>query len=169
MKLLVIFFTFLFYINCNATYLTLSDIKRFNSEQLEVLNMSYMVGNYYSNEPNMGFWLAANAIVENSGYMKDSNKNHICGPHQINIKYNDIECKTLESNPFISSIVALENLKYWKYAKNSKGKIIHERGIEKRIRMYNVGYSNDSFQWIHIKKIKESYKALIKYKDYWKD
>lgn len=148
-------------------YLTEYDILNFSQEQLEVLNTSYKVGNHYSIEPEMGFLLAAIAYTENNAKMKDNNQNRICGPHQVDVIENKVSCEALESNPFTSAISALRNLEFWQYQNGTDGKIIRERTIEERIRMYNVGYTNHEHQWEYLYKVEINKFVLEFYQHIW--
>lgn len=148
-------------------HLSKFDILNFSEEQLEVLNTSYQVGNYYSVEPEMGLLLAAIAYTENNAKMKDNNQNHICGPHQVDSVENEVSCEALESNPFTSAISALRNLEFWQYQNAKDGSIIRERSIEERIRKYNVGYTDHEHQWEYLYKVEINKFVLEMYKNYW--
>lgn len=86
------------------------DYDNLDESQLDLLKMSYIVGE----EKSLGYTLQAIAIVENYLLMKDNNKNHICGPHQLNINFTLATCRTLENNSYASSKLALKNLLLWK-------------------------------------------------------
>lgn len=148
--------------------LTKHDIKNFSKEQIEVLNVSYQVGDYYSVEEDMGFILAAISFVENSSRMKDSNINHICGPHQINIHLNKVSCEVLENSVFASAISSLRNLEFWKYETDTFGRPIRERPMEERIRKYNVGYKKHKHQWVFLYKVLVSIKVLKEHQNLWR-
>lgn len=146
---------------------TEQDILDLNKSQLEVLNISYQVGNHYSIEENMGYTLAAIAIVENWARMKDTNNNDICGPHQVDSSENGVSCKALESNPFTSAISSLDNLENWKYQYNSKGEIVRQRSLSERIRMYNVGYTDHPHQWEYLYRVEVAAFVLEVYSHLW--
>lgn len=167
MKLLFFLSIPMFLFSFDYKYIDRHAIENFSEEQLEVLNTSYKVGNYYSTEPGMGILLAAIAIVENDGYKKDKNDNHVCGPHQIDTVANNVSCEAVENSPFASAVSALRNLEYWTNVYNKQGIPVSVRPLEKRLRMYNVGYTDHEHQWEYLYKVQVTELVLTFYKDLW--
>lgn len=124
-------------------------------KQYEVIAMSYFVGE----EKGLGLELAAISLVETQAGLLSFKNNHICGPHQIDIRYADVPCKTLESNPYVSAKLALENLLSWRYGIYTDGTVFI-RPMDKMIRMYNVGYTNHPHQWKYLARYKKALKYL---------
>lgn len=88
---------------------TLDDLLKLSPAQIEVLRVSYLVGE----SKDLGYTLQAISIVENNARMTDKNKNRICGPHQVDYVYAETTCEALESNPYVSAMAALGNLLFW--------------------------------------------------------
>lgn len=157
MKLL---FFFLFPSLLFSWSFTERDLKNFSPEQLEILQVSYLVGS----KEDLGLTIAAIAVVENMANLKDNNPNHICGPHQIDIEYASASCEALESNPYYSAKLSLENFMFWEYRtyynpkKNSQRKV--KRTWRDQVRMYCVGYTGDAHGPIYVNKVIKAYKVL---------
>lgn len=133
------------------------DMKRLTPYQQMILDISYQVGE--EERKGLGIDIAAIALVETTFGIQNRN-NHICGAHQIDVRYVPYTCDEVNSNPVLSARLAVQNFLNWEYGKTSTGKVF-KRTISKQHRMYNVGYLNDQFQWTHYKKILKA-KQLIK-------
>lgn len=139
---------------------TKEDLANFSPAQMEVITTSILVGE----TKGYGLTLAAISIVENMARMKDTNNNHICGPHQVDINYSKAKCKTLESNAFYSAKLALNNLLHWEYrtyynrATNRRTRV--KRSWRQMIAMYCVGYTNDPHGPIYANRVAKAYKIL---------
>ena len=95
----------------NAWSFTKADLDNLTYEQRYNLAVSYAVGY----QDNQALDLATTSIVETRASVRnDTNPNHICGVHQINIKFSQYTCEELEEDVHLSAKEALNNLNFWK-------------------------------------------------------
>lgn len=143
---------------------SLKELNQFTSKQLEVLNISYMVGEQY----DLGIDLAAICIVENTCKLTDNNPNHIVGPHQIDADLHNLSKQALESDPYYSAKSALQIFLSYKYEygydKSTNTKyIVRERSIEEMHMIYNAGFKPHKFNKQHLAKINKAKQILKEY------
>ena len=118
-------------------------------------------------EPHgLGLELAAIGIIETRLGKYESNNNYICGIHQINTKIamkrigsngdKNKFCNEINTNKNLSSILALNELIYWKkYTRNN---------IKKMITKYNSGFEKSSHSDEYLRRFMIVYKELKKEK-----
>ena len=114
----------------------------------------------------LGLELAAIGIVETRLGKFESSSNYICGIHQINttiamkrVGSNGDKsrlCNELNTNKNLSSILALNELIYWKKQTNNN--------VKKMIMSYNSGFEKSSHSDEYLRRFMIVYKELKKEK-----
>lgn len=148
--------------NILAWDFTQDDYDNLTDNQKQVIKDSYYIGLPY----DLGYTLAALAIVETkAGAVLGDTTNKICGYHQVNVyialKYSKskgsskVLCEYLNVNSKLSSIMALDNLLYWK----STTKIFN-----KMIKRYNRGWVPSDHDAEYIRRFDLVLKLLLKNK-----
>lgn len=136
---------------------TQQDFNTLTKEQKEVIKNSYWVGKTHG----LGTTLAAISIVESRAGAFPDNRSRVCGAHQVNV-YDVKEnlgtqaspfevCKIIKGDSFISAIVSLEILLYWK--ENSKS----YKGMLNR---YNRGWDKSSYDAEYLRRMSLVLKVL---------
>lgn len=118
---------------------TKADYYSLNEKQLEVLEISQLVGE----QKGYGRTLRVIAIIETIAGKLHRKKNNICGPHQVAVssvkkRHPELEgtqkeiCETIKDNPYVSAKLSLEEIMYW-----SK---VYKGNKEKIVKAYNGGW-----------------------------
>lgn len=165
-------FLFIFIVvNCYGWEFNKSHLLNLTDEEKGILQTSYFVGSQY----DLGLTLAAIAIVETRIGKYHRPKTNICGYHQVatrNVVKRAKEsydsdnyltkldaCNALKSNPYFSANSALIEFQFWMKVRDDNWR--HS------VRSYNVGYTDDPYQWTYLARVQKVIKILQKHTNLW--
>jgi len=140
----------------NSWSFTEQDYQNLTPEQRYNIDISYLVGQ----EKDLGLTLASIALVETRATVaNDSNSNAVCGVHQIHTDHVDIPCYAIESNVYLSAMLARDNFLFWYNGPANKS-------WRKALIMYNGGYHFNPHGNEYVRRITMVFKVLKEHYDY---